>query len=243
MGLEILRAFARFSLKQALGISLLLPAAAIQAQPSASVSHWTLADLGIHDTDRPNSPNILGTIALPVRAKPTSTRWAKLMMASLDQPALIHATDGAQALAPLEQVSFVQSAVMHAVRSPSAGYDCSDDGYWAPASETLVRGMGDCFDIAIAKMEALRYLGFETKDLYLTTGRFGPGHASGAGRESVALLVRIGDQFWLMVENSEQLIEANRPDGISAQYTPVVTYGVGSTWVHGRQVNLAALGG
>lgn len=206
------------------------------------VSGWTITDIRSPQVVRPSSPNILGTVALPITAKPTGTRWSKLMMASLDQPVLARLIESAQSLSPQDQVDFVQSAVNHAVRTPPSSFNCSDDGYWPPASETLARGTGDCFDIAIAKMEALRSLGFPSRDLYLTTGRFGPGHETGAGRESVALLVRVGEHFWLLTEREEHAIQANRPEDITTEFTPILTYGVGSTWVHGRLMNIAALG-
>lgn len=189
---------------------------------------------------------MFGTVAIPIRAKPTSTRWARAMMASLDQPALARLTAGAAALPRQEQAAFVQSAVNRVIgRSPSAN-DCADDGYWAAASETLARGVGDCIDIALAKMEALRLLGIPQSDLYLTTGYFGAGALTGAqvdrGRESAALLVRLDDTFWLMTEQSDRIIEAGRLADSSVRFAPVVTYGVGVTWVHGRLVQAAMLG-
>lgn len=199
------------------------------------------------EAERPQGPDVFGTIALPVRAKPTSTRWARIMLASVDQPALAELIAEARRLSRPEQLAFVQSAVARAVRNSRLSHDCSDDGYWAVASETLARGVGDCFDIAIAKMEALRLLGIPESDMYLTTGYLGSGSGavsgrgreSWRGRESAALLVRIGDGFWLLTEHARQAVEANGGADSPADFVPVVTYGVGVTWVHGTVVKAA----
>lgn len=184
-------------------------------------------------------PNVFGTVALPVRATPTSTRWAKVMQASLDQPALDHLTAQARTMSPEDEVAFVQHAVNSALVNGASSTNCSDDGYWAPASETLARHMGDCFDVAVAKMEALRLLGVPAKDLYLTTGWFRQPGYPGKGRESVALLVHINDHYWLMPEQSDHAIESGGPGEAGAGFTPAVTYGVGVTWIHGRVVHAA----
>jgi len=227
-------------LKRSLGIgSLLLAAVAVAGKVHAGevVTHWTMPPLAIPEAERPSGPSVFGTIALPIRAKPTSVRWSKLMTASLNQPGLSDLTAGAWDLPRQEQAAFVQVAVNRAVRSRPSSQDCSDDGYWASASETLARGAGDCFDIAIAKMEALRFLGIPGRDLYLTTGYFRTGGDANGGRESVALLVRIDEHFWLLTERSEEIIEAGSSVDNAAAFDPVLTYGVGLTWVHGRLVS------
>lgn len=211
-----------------------------EAGADTVVTRWVLPPIQIPEAERPVSPSVFGTVALPVRAKPTSTRWAKLMRASLNQPALGRLTSAGHALAPEDNVAYVQVAVNHAIRTNPEITNCSDDGYWAPAQETLARGMGDCFDVAIAKMEALRLLGFPDRDLYLTTGWFGGGSAAGRGRESVALLVRVGERFWLLPEQSDHAYESTA-EGEASRFTPVVTYGVGVTWVHGKVMPVSAL--
>jgi len=206
------------------------------------MTRWLAPDIASPGVDHPHRPSIFGTIALPVRPQPTSTRWSKLMTASIDQPGLLRLTQGARDLPRQEQAAFVQSAVSHALRIRPATYNCSDDGYWASADETLARGKGDCFDIAIAKMEALRFLGVPSQDLYLTTGRFHAGAQTRGNRESVALLVRIGESFWLLTEQSDQIIEAGGSLNTIPGFTPILTYGVGSTWIHGRLVKIASAG-
>lgn len=194
--------------------------------------------IAVAEPERPQGPNVFGTVALPIRTLPTSTRWSKLMFASLDQPGLHQFVAQARDLAPQDQVAFVQLAVNHAV-STAAYDDCSDQGYWRPAQETLARGRGNCFDVAIAKMEALRLLGVRGSDLYLTTGYFRNGRDYGRRRESVALLVRVGESFWLMTEHSDRPIETAGATTESTGFTPMLTYGAGMTWIHGRVVQAA----
>lgn len=237
-----------YSLKRGVAFAALLVAglaaglSGTQAR-AAGVESWHLFfPEASPQVEPPGGPGILGTIALPIRAKPTSTRWSKLMLASINQPALARLTESAWGLPPEEQAAWVQAAVNHAIRTGPASYDCSDDGYWAPASETLARGKGDCIDVAITKMEALRFLGFAGADMFLTTGRFRSGGSTQGGRETAALLVRIGEQYWLLPEQDEPIIQADSSREELSPFTPVMTYGVGSTWVHGRLVKFASVG-
>ena len=221
-----------------LGIGAFVVAAlfGIPAQADQVTNHWTMPPVAIPEAARPAWPNIFGTVALPVRARQTSTRWTKLMRASLDQPDLLRLASHALGLSELQQVAYVQSAVSQALLTRTNSHDCADDGYWAAASETLNRGFGDCFDIAIAKMEALRSLGFANNDLYLTTGYLHSSSESGRGRGTAALLVRVGDGFLLLSDASDSVIETNGDLRLPSEFNPYITYGQGMTWVHGRKI-------
>lgn len=225
------------------GAALLLGIAALPSPAAAetAITYRAAPSISSNDIDRESGPNVFDTVAVPVRAKPTSTRWTKIMKASLDQPALVHLTNGARELPPQEQVAYVQSIISYAVSYRSSSYNCSDDGYWAAASETLIRGMGDCIDIAVAKMEALRLLGIPKENLFLTTGYVSKEAGRRGIRESAALLVRIDDGFWLLPERSDKVIKANGLEGEPSTFTPILTYGVGKTWVHGRVMAKTAM--
>lgn len=225
------------------GVALALGLAAVSSTANAetAITYRAAPNITSNDIDRMSGPNVFDTVAVPVKAKPTSTRWMKLMRASLDQPALVHLTNGAKDLSRKEQVDYVQSIISYAVRYRSSSYNCSDDGYWAAANETLMRGMGDCIDIAVAKMEALRLLGIPKENLFLTTGYVSKETGRRGIRESAALLVRIDDNFWLLPEKSDKVIKANGREGNSSTFTPILTYGVGRTWVHGRVVTRTAM--
>ena len=199
-------------------------------------AQWISAPAAIDPAELPDQPDIFGTIAIPIRARPTSSRWTKVVRASLEQPRLYELTAHAEGLPRSSQAAFVQKAVSEAINVQRSAYDCADDGYWAPAEQTLARGVGDCIDIAVAKMEALRLLGVPNKDLYLITGYANAGNA--AKRESAALLVKIGGDFWLMPEGAHQLVKASMNQDEHWPFQPMVTYGVGRTWVHGRQIKI-----
>ena len=214
-------------------------AIAFAAPAAAQANHWASPTIAVPRTELPHEPAVFGTVPVPVGVKPTSTRWSRVMRASLDQPALLHLVRDAAGLSPPAQAAFVQAAVNRAVRNRSPSYNCSDDGYWAAAGETLGRGVGDCIDIAIAKMEALRLLGVPARDLYLTTGYAGAGGTHGRGRESAALLVRTGEGFWLLGEGVDHVVAAGAGDS-HPDFAPIITYGVGKTWIHGKLVRTAS---
>jgi predicted transglutaminase-like cysteine proteinase len=196
------------------------------AQENSSDQGEAITVVG-HVPQRPTVPNVFGTIAVPFGTTPVSARWTRIMTASVNAPVLSRFTAAAQSYSAQQKASFVQAAINRAVRSRTGGGPCgTDDGYWAAATETLARGTGDCIDIAIAKVEALRQLGFASSDLYLVTGRVF------TGRLEAGLLVRMGGQFWMLDAHSDQIVEA----GHMTSFSPIVTYGVGMTWAHGVPV-------
>lgn len=248
MGRDRLKSLSRFGCGLAV-VGLAMLATETSAQQGQVITQWQTPAFALPETLRPIGPNVFGTVALPIRARTTGTRWTKLMNASLDQPALMNLVEGARGLPAPEQAAYVQTAVNHSIRAQFDRNDCSDDGYWAAASETLARGVGDCFDIAVAKMEALRLLGFESRNLYLTTGYFREGEGGGRGRGSAALMVYYDGEFWLMPDRSDQLLvsgllvpEEQTADP-SPHFTPYFTYGVGVSWVHGTLVKRPSIAG
>src|SRR4030095_6943812 len=117
--------------------------------------------------------------------------------ASVSDPSLTRLIAAAQGLGTYQKAAFINAVVNRGVRNHSSP-KCTDDGYWASARESLARGIGDCVDIAIAKMEALRQLGMPERDLFLVTGRrFG-------NNLEAALLVRAGQEFYLLHSRSHQ---------------------------------------
>lgn len=219
------------------GVAVVL-ASMVPAQAQSALAASVGLGLPPVTLELPDEPAVFGTVPVPIKVKPASTRWSRIMRASLNQPALVALTDAAWGLAPAARAAFIQTAVNRAVRNRSASYNCSDDGYWAPAGETLGRGVGDCIDIAIAKMEALRLLGVPARDLYLATGYAGEPTEAGRGRETAALLVRIEGSFWLLTDRDSQVIPAS-PSEAWPDFAPIITYGVGKTWIHGRLVKPA----
>lgn len=202
-------------------------AAGIAALAALSVQTAIAGAQGV--AERPAEPSVFGTVALPAGTTPTSARWTRLVAARSDHPTLTRLAATASRLNPEQQAAFVHETVNRTVHRRSRAECRQDDGYWAAAEQTLARATGDCVDIAVAKMEALRRIGFAARDLYLTTGRMA---ASGP---KTALLVRIGDRFWLLDDRSDEMIPADRP----AAFDPSLTYGFGMTWAHGRRLSSA----
>lgn len=234
MGLDsigaIVRPLVAAGMRYCLGVGTVIIALAAMTVPARAQDNSTdqseITVLG-HVPQRPTVPNVFGTVAVPFGTTPVSARWTRIMTAPVNAASLARFTAAAQSYSSQQKVQFVQAAINRAVRSRTGGGPCgTDDGYWAAATETLARGTGDCIDIAIAKVEALRQLGFSSADLYLVTGRVF------SGRLEAGLLVRIGSQFWMLDAHSDQIVEADR----MTSFSPIVTYGTGMTWAHGIPV-------
>lgn len=213
---------------RAIALGMLLLAATGSSVPAYAQDSYTNSDpITVVGRARAASPSVFGTVAVPFGTTPMSARWTRVLSSSVNDARLLRLTATAQTYSSYQKAAFVQSLVNRGVRNHSRP-KCNDDGYWAAAKESLARGIGDCVDIAIAKMEALRQLGFAGHDLYLTTGRT----PSSSGLEA-ALLVKVGTQFYLLDARSDMMVEA----GSATWFTPIVTYGIGMTWAHGVPVS------
>jgi len=171
----------------------------------------------------PVSPDLFGTAA--VAAARIDPRWQRVAETGSDSPIILRIVDGLAGLDRYGQAGHVQAAVNRAVAYRADAELWAARDHWATADETLARGAGDCEDIAVAKMQALRRLGFEDRDLYLSVGR------DAAGQEHAVLLVRIDERFWVLDDRAERMIEAGEFRG----FTPVLTFGAGTSWVHGQR--------
>ena len=103
--------------------------------------------------------------------------------------------------------------------------------FWANAGETLRRGTGDSEDIAIAKMQVLKAAGFSAKDLYISVGRH---NVRGA---HVVLLARAAGGFYVLDDTVQNLMTPAQ----HGRFTPIMTLGQGSSWVHGRRVGTSRI--
>jgi predicted transglutaminase-like cysteine proteinase len=132
----------------------------------------------------------------------------------------------ARGLAREQQMAYVQAAVTRNIRWISDATEWGLHDYWASAAETLQHGAGDMEDRAIVKMQALRTLGFPTRDLYLTIGR------DKVGGPITVLLARVGHRFYVLDDLGGAPIAADRRQG----FEPMITLGHNSSWIHGRRV-------
>lgn len=99
--------------------------------------------------------------------------------------------------------------------------------YWAPASETLQRGIGDCEDLAIAKMDMLAALGVARADMRLIIARDLVRNADHA-----VLVVKL-DGGSVMLDNvTDHLLNGQMPN----DYRPIMSFSQNAKWVHGYGV-------
>lgn len=124
----------------------------------------------------------------------------------------------------LEQLRLVNASLNERLRYRHDTHPSGD--HWSTASETLSRAAGDCEDYAIAKLQALKALGVPERDLFMTIGHDGPG-----GAVHAVLMARMGNQFFVLDNRTNQLI----PDEQLSDFYPMITFGARSSWLHGYQ--------
>ena len=173
----------------------------------------------------PASPDLFGTVALPVRADRYAAGWRRAALDASFLPSMQRLVAPARGLAREQQIADVQSAVTRNVRWISDATEWGLHDYWASAAETLQHGAGDMEDRAIVKMQALRTLGLPARDLYLTIGR------DKVGGPITVLLVRLGQRFYVLDDLGGAPIAAERRQG----FEPMVTLGHNRSWIHGRR--------
>jgi len=172
------------------------------------------------------SPDLFGTVALPVRADRYAAGWRRASLDASAHPSMQRLVAPARGLSRDQQIAYIQAAVTRSVRWISDATEWGRHDYWASAAQTLQHGAGDMEDRAIVKMQALRSLGFPTRDLYLTMGR------DKVGGPITVLLVRLGARFLVLDDLGGAPIAADRRHG----FEPMVTLGHNASWIHGRRV-------
>ena len=203
----------------AVPISMIAPAQAAAADtPDANVNFRPAA--------HPIAPSLSGTVALPVKADRYLAAWERARRQATGNARLQQLIAPARTLPRAQQIHYVQAAVHRQIRWISDATEWGRHDYWASAEETLGRGAGDMEDRAIVKMEALKNLGVPERDLYLTMGR-----DKVAGPVTV-LIARI-DGRYMMFEDSAA---APKPVDFRPDFEPILTFGHGGAWLHGKRV-------
>lgn len=177
-------------------------------------------------------PNLFGTATVPFRGAVMDRRWQRVSEAG-PRARVERLARPLAGLARHEQAARVQAVVNRTIAYRADDDNWGADDYWATAEQTLLRGAGDCEDIAVVKMQVLRRLGFSDRDLYLMVGR-----DRGRGDHAL-LLVRMDDRFWVLDDRSDQLLA---PEAINT-FTPAMTFSARTGWVHGRRRIASAAGG
>jgi predicted transglutaminase-like cysteine proteinase len=172
------------------------------------------------------APSLFGTLTLPVKAARYYDDWERARRDDSSDPKMRALIAPALRLTPAQQISYIQGAVYRRIRWMSDATEWGQHDYWASAAETLEHGAGDMEDRAIVKMQALRALGFSTRDLYLTMGR------DKVGGPITVLIVRLGSRYYMLDDDPGPPIPTDgRPE-----FKPLMTFGYGGSWVHGYPV-------
>ena len=177
------------------------------------------------------SPDVFGTVALPVDKTRYAERWQRAMAGGAEE-SLARLTQGAAEGSRRQRLFHVQAVVARTIafRNDSEAHGSAD--HWATPSETLHSRTGDCEDVAILKLKALRRLGFAPVDLYLSIGR-----DRGRGDHALAL-VRLDGRFWVL----DNLGSAPVPAESHPYFEPMFTLAEGGSWLHGRRIATASGG-
>lgn len=148
-----------------------------------------------------------------VREAGLSAECAHAILGNLGKP------DSANALAAFNRT--VNGRIRYADDSKAGQADS-----WAPASQTLASGAGDCEDFAILKLQLLLALGVAEQDVYLTLVR-----DTVRKRDHAVVVVRSSGRATLLDSVSDLPIDADADTG----YRPVIAFSGAQTWLLGTQ--------
>ena len=174
----------------------------------------------------PDQPDVFGSVALRVERTPLDRRWRRVRNAQVGGKLANWARDlgGLPGERRIEAVNrYVNARV--AFTDDIRQYRSAD--VWQSAPDTLRRGLGDCEDYAIAKLQLLRAAGVAPSDLYLVIVKDLVRRADHA-----VLVVRAGEQMLLLDNATDRVTDATAYQ----DYRPVLTYAAGGrAWTHGYQ--------
>ena len=176
-------------------------------------------------------PNMLGTVALPIKATRFAAYLARARQDASASPALQRLIAPARRLPPIQQLAFVQRSVSNGIRWVSDTTQWGQHEYWASASQTLSRGAGDVEDRAIVKLQALRALGFPSSDLFLTLAR------DKVGGPITVMTARLGGRYYVLDDTGGApfLVEERRNE-----FQPAMSFGMYGSWIHVRPATIAS---
>lgn len=221
----------RLSLAAAALLGCAMFAAPASAQVADIYAKWNT--ITVTGARAPAAPHMFGTVALPARVSRYAEGWERARRDASGLPQLQALIAPARGLDRERQIAHVQAAVHRQIRWISDATEWGEHDYWASAAETLRHGAGDMEDRAILKMQALKALGVPQRDLYLTMGR------DAVGGQITVLIVRDGARMWMVDDTGGAPTTTDR----RPEFQPMLTFGYGASWLHGRRVaRPAALG-
>jgi predicted transglutaminase-like cysteine proteinase len=176
---------------------------------------------------------ILGTLSVAIKHSPFDRDWAAVN-ARQGSRKMSRALAATGARGSGDQAAQVEAVNRWVNRKIAYGEDRDVYGradYWAPASETLRRGVGDCEDFAIAKMELLSALGIGRDKMRLVVARDLVRNADHA-----VLVVTLANGAVLLDNMTDRLLDARLPN----DYRPIMSFSQNAKWVHGYAVQTKA---
>jgi predicted transglutaminase-like cysteine proteinase len=200
--------------------------ALLAGQARADTLDFIPAPIIVTGQAAPITPDLFGTVALPVRADRYAAGWRRAGLDASFLPSMQRLVAPARGLSREQQIAYVQAAVDRDIRWMSDATEWGLQDYWASAAETLQHGAGDMEDRGIVKMQALRTLGFPSRDLYMTIG------VDKVGGPITVLLVRLGRKFYVLDDLGGSPIPADRRQG----FEPMLTLGSNVAWIHGHRI-------
>jgi predicted transglutaminase-like cysteine proteinase len=171
---------------------------------------------------------VLGAQSVLIARTPFDSDWAAVQHPNVASIQNAVAKSGARsAIDKLQQVQMVNRWINQNVAFGDDQIVYGRADYWAPASETLRRGVGDCEDFAIAKMDMLAALGVARADMRLIIARDLVRNADHA-----VLMVQL-DGGSVMLDNvTDRLLDGRAPN----DYRPIMSFSQNAKWVHGYNV-------
>lgn len=202
----------------------LLACAPIAATPARADSSEGIRRPGALLLANPG-PNMLNTATTVIRADRFNGSWANAMEEAAGSPLMLRLVAPARQLSPAQKLAFVQSRVHSSIRWISDATEWGKHDYWATATQTLAKGAGDMEDRAIVKMHALRALGFNPNDLFLTLAR------DRVGGPITVLTARLNGKYFILDDTGGTpfLVDSRRNE-----FEPILSFGWASAWVHKR---------
>lgn len=193
---------------------------------AADSADYSQRPIVVTRTIQPLAPALFGTVTLPIRPARYLDGWERARRDASNVPAMRTLVAPARGLTPGQQISYIQAAVTRQIHWRSDATEWGYHDYWASAAETLQHGYGDEEDRAIVKMQALRTLGFPTRDLYLTMGN------DKVGGPIIVLIARLDGRYYVLDDTGgTPYTTDHRPE-----FTPALTFGYGGFWIHGYPV-------
>ena len=168
-------------------------------------------------------PNMLGTATTAIRADRFTGSWANAMEEAAGSPQMLRLVAPARQLSQADKLRYVQTRVHSSIRWISDATEWGRHDYWATAAQTLAKGAGDMEDRAIVKMHALRALGFNPNDLFLTLAR------DRVGGPITVLTARLNGKYFILDDTGGApfLVDSRRNE-----FDPILSFGWASAWVH-----------